>query len=332
MVLNNSISFCEITQKISDARVYLMGIAMFMVILFHCNCWPFSFFGYWGTDIFILLSGFGICFSLQKTKSVSSFYWRRFIRIAPAAVLCGTFFYLLLPPHRQAALAPFSLNLWYIRTILIFYAISPFLYYVIRRWEYKACALLIVSSELAAYATPSVCAHLLQHNNPFIVATLSWSLAHLPLFVVGMALPNIAKQSNLRIPMWVLFCFALIGLILLSMFRECQMVYNLNYVRYLFMPGSILLIPTIIYGAICVDGCLRHCPRLLLQILHFLGLFSLEIYLIHETVLRVVPHIESFVLSPALAKAICIVISLLLAWLVNRLCRILQTWALPSRH
>lgn len=318
--MNDSISFSEITQKLSDARVYIMGIAMLMVVLYHYGFFPFAFLGHWGVDAFLFVSGFGIYFSLKKTKSISFFYWRRFVRIVPGAVLCGMCFTLMGNPLGAAALAPFGLNLWYIRTILIFYAISPLLYHSIRRWKCFACIFLIVLSAFAAGVSPF--AWLLK--NELVAQTLSWSLARLPLFVAGMSLPYIAEQMDLRIPRWTLLCIALIGLILMCMCRFYQLSYHSDFAGSLYF----LLIPVIVYGVICVDCCLRYLPRFFLQILHFFGLFSLEIYLVHEHVLKEVPFIKTYVFSSTLAVVVSIVISLLLAWLVNLLCRPLQLWAL----
>lgn len=70
-----------------------MGIAMIMVVLYHLFCvdnanplWMIFYPGFMGVDIFIFLSGYGLCFSINK-NSISSFLKRRYSRILPVYVL-----------------------------------------------------------------------------------------------------------------------------------------------------------------------------------------------------------------------------------------------------
>lgn len=82
---------------LSKHRSFIMGIAMMMIMLHHlyfvgfpCNTLALDY-GMLGVDIFLLLSGFGIYFSLAKNwdKPIGSFYRRRLVRIFPAAILAG---------------------------------------------------------------------------------------------------------------------------------------------------------------------------------------------------------------------------------------------------
>lgn len=66
-----------------------MGVAMIMVILYHLFCfdqstrlWTIFYPGFMGVDVFLFLSGFGLCHSLSK-NSVKVFYLHRFVRIFP---------------------------------------------------------------------------------------------------------------------------------------------------------------------------------------------------------------------------------------------------------
>jgi peptidoglycan/LPS O-acetylase OafA/YrhL len=71
----------------------LRGVAVIMVILYHC--WMPGFQGgYLGVDIFFVLSGYLITCTLLKqfndqASSFFTFYWRRFLRLFPAlAIVC----------------------------------------------------------------------------------------------------------------------------------------------------------------------------------------------------------------------------------------------------
>lgn len=79
----------KIYNTIIDRRKELMGIAILMVLLYHLCCWPqwnnpLRIFGHWyiGVDIFLILSGFGLCFSYEK-YNIKTFYYHRIIRIIP---------------------------------------------------------------------------------------------------------------------------------------------------------------------------------------------------------------------------------------------------------
>lgn len=92
-----------IVQQISDNRSYLMGIAMVSIMLFHQDWiygWNpifafFHFYGNWGVDVFLFVSGFGLYYSLKNDHRVIPFYKRRIIRILPLCILCGLFRYIV---------------------------------------------------------------------------------------------------------------------------------------------------------------------------------------------------------------------------------------------
>ncbi|WP_260260099.1 acyltransferase family protein [Vibrio intestinalis] len=84
----------------------LRGFALLLVILFHFQVPPFTG-GYIGVDIFFALSGYLITSIILKdlhsnTFSFREFYYRRFIRLAPAAIFVVTItfiaFYFVLAP------------------------------------------------------------------------------------------------------------------------------------------------------------------------------------------------------------------------------------------
>ena len=80
---------------ISKYRTELMGIAILWVYLFHSQiiisrsfyyCIPFVLkeTGYIGVDIFFFLSGYGLIYLFYNNNtSISSFYYKRFLRIIP---------------------------------------------------------------------------------------------------------------------------------------------------------------------------------------------------------------------------------------------------------
>lgn len=84
--------FKSIVANLARHRSPLMGLAIIWIFIFHSG--PigsdaydsFQEFGFGGVDIFIFLSAFGLCFSLEKDSSVLAFYYRRLKRIVPTWV------------------------------------------------------------------------------------------------------------------------------------------------------------------------------------------------------------------------------------------------------
>lgn len=139
---NQQQTFCK---EISENRTAIMGLAMLSVMLFHqyfTSTIPFNAFhnfGNWGVDIFLFLSGMGLVQAINKYP-ILHFYKRRFQRIIPSCILCGTIKYfafmalgssviILKEPLHIGWWSVASLDLWFIPTIIILYIISPLLYH-----------------------------------------------------------------------------------------------------------------------------------------------------------------------------------------------------------
>lgn len=324
MGIGQSVTFSELTQKTSCCRTHLMGVAMLMVILFHCRIMPFFWFGYWGVDIFLFLSGFSIYFSLSKKGTLPIFYLKRFLRIMPGAIICGIAFFYMGYAHGEKDIALWGLNLWYVRSILIFYFLSPFLFIFLKRWKTKALLFLIILAEVTAYLFAD-CIYV----GRILTVTLSWSFARLPIYLLGMALPIFSKEKEISVSIRCLLFSALVGIMILGELRVYQIYHNLDVVKLLFMP-SLLLSPTILLMSIFWVKWMRILPPFLLKIIYLFGFYSLEIYLIHESILKFNSKIAFYVQSALLSKMMCIIVSVLLAYFLNVTCSRIQTFFLKK--
>ncbi|MEN0056466.1 MAG: acyltransferase [Mucilaginibacter sp.] len=110
------------------------GIAIVLVVLFHLHLsdngiYSIVFNGHLGVDIFFVLSGFlitSICIKEKETSggmSLTSFYWRRILRIFPVAylyilviVLFNHFCKLGIPPVQFAGAGFYVMNFSYFRS------------------------------------------------------------------------------------------------------------------------------------------------------------------------------------------------------------------------
>jgi len=98
-------------------------LAIIAVLLFHYTYWwgisyPYGIFfghtfayGLYGVEFFFIISGFVICYTLENTSGLASFWKNRLIRLLPPMVLCSLIIFLVfnafdnenLFPHAHAA-------------------------------------------------------------------------------------------------------------------------------------------------------------------------------------------------------------------------------------
>lgn len=133
---------------ISKYRGELMGVAILLVLWYHIftgtgsSIIPgLSSIGYFGVDIFLFLSGIGLCYGYGKYKSVVQFYKRRVLRIYPTyltAIIIGallTTSFSIVDIIIKSVCVGYFLPVygmssfdWYVPTIILFYLIFPILY------------------------------------------------------------------------------------------------------------------------------------------------------------------------------------------------------------
>ena len=311
---------------LSKHRSVIMGIAMMMIVLYHQ---PFSTFpgsalihryGMLGVDIFLFLSGFGIYFSLAKSKdkSIGSFYRRRLVRILPTAILAGLLVTIPCgaPSSHPWSLSVTGLNLWYIRSILLLYLIAPFLFCYYKKFHASYCCFFILA---AAVVVATILFHqlLIPHFSIYhpIVQTVTWTLCRSHAFAIGMFL---AMRAERGMPesgkLWITLA-ALLSLPTLVEFPHI-LFSPFKFHHYVAIFAFTSLLPLLIVTTVFACRIAEHTPRLVLIPMKWLGTYSLEIYLVHEAIFYVwgTSHLQargSVMLSLAMG------LSLLAAWLLH---------------
>ena len=219
----------------------LKGFAMLMVILHHynqkftCNISLFHFFQM-GCQIFFVMSGFGVSFSLSKKfdkhfefSELMPFYQSRYRRIAPSyyfmivvvflvnsillglkirpmafgsnrslfGIACNVLFIHGLVPSANNNVIPGG---WYIGTLMLLYLIAPFLYSFFRknvRRKKTACLLMIISSIALLYVVKCI---IPPQYHGYLVDNNSFGyfsfLTQLPSFALGMLLFFETKENG----------------------------------------------------------------------------------------------------------------------------------------
>lgn len=292
-----------------------MGIAMITIMLFHNHFGIFgkagdifSYYGHWGVDVFVFLSGFGLFFALNKSgkKSSGNFYIRRAVRILPAALFAGWGLFLL---GKADSMGLFGLNLWYIRTILILYLTAPVVYRLINRFSpYKVMlGLTLLSVVILLVSIPY-----LSMASWITQTSILWTLARFPAFVLGMmiAYVNWDVKKLVNIPC-ISACLVILGIL-----------FYLHYVRAIeeSLSSYLHLLPYILLAFIIPSVCLiisklsQYTPRFIRKGIEFFGIYSLEIYLVHEAIFA---HIARYPYPACLKFAIGYSLSIIAALLLH---------------
>lgn len=171
-----------------------MGIAALWIMLFHLIDFPVLNWGYSGVDIFLFLSGWGLFYSWQKNPDAYSFYVKRLWRIFPAYAIVVTggylikWFFLHEPVDYLDYLSALTtvkywygyLIHWYIALIVLLYLLFPFYIRIFRTnlWGGVFFTLLI-----------AVCDSLFfQYNTMAIV--------RIPIFCIGVVFGSMAYKGD----------------------------------------------------------------------------------------------------------------------------------------
>lgn len=319
----------QYSSKISDARSFTMGVAIIAVMLFHLsldstlNLDIFKHVGNWGVDMFLFVSGFGICHSLSAcTPSISKdsilrFYFRRLVRILPS-VMCFAVFRLAwgdIDSFSQAVIYGLGLNYWYIRYIYVLYLLSPLFVWLISQCHYplKRCCYVLTAVTLVIIGiTVNVFA---DTTIPSIVNYALASARYLPVFLIGIccycslkfgkikSLDYIVSGVGLLIALWIVYSFH----------REHPVARHISQV----------LIAGCVAFVCCASFYVKKIlPELVSKAIVFAGTISLELYICHEFIFR---QVYKYYLGYE-GLLISFGLSFLVAYLLSMCSRVVAKW------
>lgn len=281
---------------ISASRSFIMGVATLMVVLFHQHFvsrsffLPCSAFGYWGVDFFLFLSGFGLSYSLQRKpaigKAVWGFYGRRLSRVMPAVLLMG-WVQLFLSPSAFLLYA-FGLNLWYIRALLMMYAVAPFLFTCfssdsrVKWWTFWA---------LLSYG---LCMAIIYFEISITNGkVILWPVERLPVFMLGILFFHVAQRGavlNKRL-VWLMLSLLMpvtMGIVLCFRLSDRGTLPAV-------MGATALLLLCIQIPFFChwLHRFKSFLPSVPLKAVEWCGIYSLEIYAVHEFIFGMLLRYDS---------------------------------------
>ena len=281
---------------------------MICILLFHEKFMPGPFFesirhwGHLGVDVFLFLSGYGIAHSLNR-NSLGKYYYNRIVRMFPSCLMWGTMALLVslfidrtFPPLRYYVLTPLCLDKWFIYAIVLFYAISPFLFR-------------LAKCNAFFFLTAAYCISLF--NGCYKLYEwwpLNWTLDRFPVYCVGMAM-SFLKDSKID---WKILLVS--GLFLF------HLVFKI-------IPGPQVSLYLFFIPTIPILFILSHYVKIALssisiaKFVEWMGVNSLEIYLTHELVFREISKLE---MNSYLQFLLAIVLTFVLAYTTGKILPLLQ--------
>lgn len=324
---------------LSKYRQALMGIATIFVLMIHCLdrgvaipslLRPIFQLGALGVDIFLLVSGLGLWYSLQsldavnsKSGGVISWYSKRYKRIlSPYVIIAGAsclWSIIVGGNDVWSSLLEFSTidfwlhhrGAWYVAMLIPLYAITPLHHTICQRMKYPmiynlaVIAFLIVISNYRPEVPSGTWANIIENVRHVVY--------RLPLFFVGyMIAPYVKKGSHVSL-LWLVIVPVLLSGVL--------KVTNFSY-----WPSWLCLPVVTICGNI-----FEHSASWLNAVWNFYGKISLESYLfngvMYGVLLTCLPfqNHESWNYGGFLHYGLVVVVGTVFAYLVNRMCeRILK--------
>lgn len=318
---------------LSKYRAQLMGVAMLMVVFHHL---PFDInnvvYHYlkqnagFGVDIFLLLSGIGLYFSISKNNvSLTDYYKHRFVRIFPIyalIILCVSIIkgnYDILDFILKVTTIGWWFNGtcfdWFIPTIVMLYAVFPLFYHVIlKRNNIMGGQITVVIMYLSIVL-------FVPYGSDFQM------ILRFPVFFLGALLGKIIKENekmclskSLLYIFFIIFGVGLAMSVYAFIYRNppCgQMeIPEIKQTGWLFIPYIFMV------TSFCLALCYFFENKIVKPLLPFfknVGIMSIEIYLLHGQFIALTRFITNeYGLSKPFLGTIMIIMCFIISWYMHK--------------
>jgi peptidoglycan/LPS O-acetylase OafA/YrhL len=295
---------------ISRNRTALMGFSALWIMLYHssihfgpslgaqivkyvCN------FGFFGTDIFLFLSGFGLMTSWMHSRpSLGESFKRRMLRILPSYWLFFLFNDVVLKVFNYPLDSSYilgnifciywfftNIGFWFISTVLVCYGLFPFF---ARSFVNAGKKHIVVMYWIGTCLIISLCITRLHDYRYLLMFTL-----RVPAFIIGSVIGYLAgkPEYSLRINTSVRI-YAIISLCCLLLICFLFYYYSSNCYSNLFLclyPCLVLVFPFTCFAAVGIEIFKKWSLfSFLIRFLNFMGVHSLELYLVQFSVFMTV--------------------------------------------
>ncbi|MGI6242430.1 MAG: acyltransferase family protein [Prevotella sp.] len=311
--------------SISAYRTELMGIAMIFIVLFHVplSRWD-PFFGLRrmgniGVDMFLFLSGVGLWFSWAKHPDWKRFMRRRYLRVYPAWLIVACLYYI--PRFRGGSIMAWidligditinwdfwlhdELTFWYVPAIMMLYLFAPaYMRLITKHRLYRWLPVLMVMWCVAVQWVGPI-------HDAVGHIEIFWS--RMPIFFIGINMGESVRKAQTidGAGMGLVVLLFVIGL------GTCIYLEQVKHGKIPLFIERMLYIPLTITAILIINKLLGHLSESTKWVLRFVGLISLEFYLIHvHFVLNLLPKSWSY--WPTFL--VCFAATTPLAWGLNKI-------------
>ena len=330
----------RITFKIlSDYRTFLMGIAIISIMIFHftedCYIYQYMYKGpikiYYeyicavGVDIFLMLSGLGLFYSMKKNNKTKEFYKKRYIRILIPYLLVAipaliqfcivnnegvVYFFKELTFINVLQLG--TKKYWFILFICICYFIFPVLFNYINNSKNVDE---VVTKTLLLAVIVTLFNEMFRTGNPVLYSRTSLMTLRFFSFFVGILFGYLSyNKEKIKTSHIVSMVLCLFVIVLANSQNE-----TIRTISRFLSATSFCILLVLLLSKIDKNKVINFFKK----IIEWFGKYSLELYLLHVSIRRVFGTLH---LEPCKVKyfIIYIVISIILVPIVNKLCKIIE--------
>lgn len=278
---------------VSKHRAKLMFLSILWVMVFHFTPPHLTFFnifqsiGCGGVDMFMFLSGFGLCYSYYNRDSIPllSFYKRRFIKIIPLYLVCIIIFGVI----RGVSLSDILWQLscigfwlgkpsydWYVPSILLLYVAFPFFVKLSKRCGIGGC---VISASVIGMLPTALFIFL--GKGTWILFT-----ARIPLFFTGCyAGYMLAMKKDILHPR--ILTIGSICALVIELYLASKYDYDSMHRLGLYYLPQIIIVPGM---CLLLSQLLDKISTKVLYPFDILGTMTLEIYLVHMSLRFIYPN------------------------------------------
>lgn len=287
-------------KNVSTYRAQLMGVAIVAVMLVHANSewnWPAKCYllsklcaeGGVGVDIFLFLSGIGLFRSLKENTNTVRFYKRRVYRILPVYFPIAIIGFALLAYNRGERLINYIINVltlrfwingegivWYISYLVPFYLVFPVLFRLFDCKEKSRRRNLVITLAILYVSQVAIIIAL-----PLLYSRIQLAITRLAISVLGCYYgKNVSEGQPYRIMEVIVTFSVFVAIRLLRIFLIPQALDN--WVIFVVRSANIFFVLFVVMG---YPILVSRFPKIIMNILEWLGHITLELYLIHNFVI-----------------------------------------------
>lgn len=353
--------------KINKYRKEIMGISALWIIYHHLGPslfgntgygilknieWYVDNVGFCGVDIFLLLSGMGLVYSIQK-HTLKEFYIRRFMRVYTSFWIWFTLSTIVRDDEmafgdylkRITFYTNWTNNIldykWFVAAIVMFYLWFPLYYNILKKVK---CPSVVTGGIIVLHYC------IVNWFFQYIRYDLFLVVDRIPVFLIGILIGHLlicypdAKiwKCQMSRREWSVL---LVGTIALSMVK-CNQMWQ-EHVELFYRADGLILVLSILYCVILAKffdmiSKLRWGIRMQ-KVLSFIGMLSLELYLTHELIgAKVVSYNLQLIhvkqLNDIIIFGIGFILSFITAWMVYQIAEVVfkggykKYWSLIKRR